>query len=981
MKTILELTNYIRFQLAELRTANKHHEFEHLTRQFARLRICENILPATGPVGAGGDQGRDFETYRTYLSSSPIATSSFLGIAGDKKLVFACSLEQKIKGKIKADITTICGGQEAVDIIYYFCESDLPVSQRHKLQKWCHDTFQTKLEVLDGQALSEQLTDLDVFWIAEQYLGVPSDFYPRSKSPGATYGKYKERWLTRDKKPYSYADFFQVKYGLRSATFEKEAKPDLPRWSTKMEVYLEETSPSTLGRRAAYEICVASLRGINNLTAKRGLVEKYFSDIENLIDLSDLQDATTLLSYCSSAYLHQHFDIEAEKLFGWTKVLISVIEKAIVSATGSGARANLFQLRGQAAYLQFRKGTTPVIDLDEAFDWWFRLLDEVESAPLFPLEHFADLLTIMTQVVGDNERFIKLTQRTDELLSKRSSGYIAAEKCRDRAIAYYEAKKYLQAIKQLHQAKIKWFSAETLRGSLMSMLLLSDCYQELGFIYPAKYYAAGVAFLAHHQNDEKLKRLIPKALFMYADFCYDAGEWLTFAHISQWALASHHMYDEHVLDIEKHTSLQRLFVHTAIIRTVTRRFDTELSNAFENVFSKWPIDQETRDGIESLSMSKTSYWQAVSADELWKTAQEQLAGRPFEDVGASRSIQWRALGIKWTVEFSNEYQTSAISEELVSTLQIILADFAARDLLLLPTKVLIQTHIWSGQKIEVEEVPSNEVATWRVGFPGAWVKNRNKIEELRIAVMSLAITVLGNCSTLKYESFRSEIERAFSEGLHSKTFATRPYAELYEEFLSEDDFKGSARRVLTTLFPALAFEVREHEELAWIDTDGPGYSKKRAEEFVRNRYEQAIKPIRLTLSRLLEHEDFRDHIRKLRQEGHLDWEVLILVSNICVNHRVHELLTPTAPPNEQVRVMKELMFRDERESDLEVPPTVFTQDRVEVQKNISLAAVAKTWGLELHQQTPDFAAIKQLLDVRYHNSEDDLPHNELFVGA
>ncbi|MGA9033054.1 MAG: hypothetical protein WB402_11095 [Sulfuricaulis sp.] len=130
MKTILELANYIRFQLAELRTANKHHEFEHLTRQFARLRICENILPATGPVGAGDDQGRDFETYRTYLASTPIATSSFLGIAGDKELVFACSLEQKIKGKIKEDITTICSGQEVIDTIYYFCESDLPVSQR-----------------------------------------------------------------------------------------------------------------------------------------------------------------------------------------------------------------------------------------------------------------------------------------------------------------------------------------------------------------------------------------------------------------------------------------------------------------------------------------------------------------------------------------------------------------------------------------------------------------------------------------------------------------------------------------------------------------------------------------------------------------------------------------------------------------------------------------------------------------------------------
>jgi hypothetical protein len=86
MMSITELAKYIRFQLSELRAQNKHHEFEHLARQFARLRVCENILPATGPVGAGGDNGRDFETYRTYLASTPIATSTFLGSAKDKRV-------------------------------------------------------------------------------------------------------------------------------------------------------------------------------------------------------------------------------------------------------------------------------------------------------------------------------------------------------------------------------------------------------------------------------------------------------------------------------------------------------------------------------------------------------------------------------------------------------------------------------------------------------------------------------------------------------------------------------------------------------------------------------------------------------------------------------------------------------------------------------------------------------------------------------
>ena len=40
-------------------------------------------LPATGPVQAGGDQGRDFETFHTYLSRSSLAGRSFVGLLSE----------------------------------------------------------------------------------------------------------------------------------------------------------------------------------------------------------------------------------------------------------------------------------------------------------------------------------------------------------------------------------------------------------------------------------------------------------------------------------------------------------------------------------------------------------------------------------------------------------------------------------------------------------------------------------------------------------------------------------------------------------------------------------------------------------------------------------------------------------------------------------------------------------------------------------
>src|SRR6185369_5860320 len=108
MATIDQVATQIRFGLEQLSARNAHHEFEHLCRYLTKARICSNVLPATGPVGQGGDQGRDFETFRTYLSNSTLAETAFVGLVSNKPLVFACTLQkQQIKRKIKFDVKTI----------------------------------------------------------------------------------------------------------------------------------------------------------------------------------------------------------------------------------------------------------------------------------------------------------------------------------------------------------------------------------------------------------------------------------------------------------------------------------------------------------------------------------------------------------------------------------------------------------------------------------------------------------------------------------------------------------------------------------------------------------------------------------------------------------------------------------------------------------------------------------------------------------
>src|SRR5687768_10054921 len=127
----------IRFAIERLSERNAQHQWEDVCRHLARARICRNILRATVPVQAGGYQGRDFETFRTYLSSTPLAGQSFVGVVDSgRPLAFACTVERRIEPKIRGDVTTIMASGTPIEGIYVFCTVGLPVARRHRLQQW-----------------------------------------------------------------------------------------------------------------------------------------------------------------------------------------------------------------------------------------------------------------------------------------------------------------------------------------------------------------------------------------------------------------------------------------------------------------------------------------------------------------------------------------------------------------------------------------------------------------------------------------------------------------------------------------------------------------------------------------------------------------------------------------------------------------------------------------------------------------------------
>jgi Fe-S-cluster formation regulator IscX/YfhJ len=179
MGSPVEAERYIRFQLEHLTARNEHHLFEEICYRIAKQRLSSNLLWATGPVSAGGDQGRDAETYYTRLPQELSAEGEFAGQATTEPLVMACSVQKDgLDAKVRADVKAICGRGGTVRAIAFFAVQEIPVAARHRLLDEVRNTHGVTLEIFDGQAVSRMLGEEDLVWVAQRFLDLPSQLVP-----------------------------------------------------------------------------------------------------------------------------------------------------------------------------------------------------------------------------------------------------------------------------------------------------------------------------------------------------------------------------------------------------------------------------------------------------------------------------------------------------------------------------------------------------------------------------------------------------------------------------------------------------------------------------------------------------------------------------------------------------------------------------------------------------------------------------------
>ena len=1004
-----EIETQVRFALSQLPVRNAHHEFEHICRHLTQQFICSNVLPATGPVSAGGDQGRDFETFHTYLREELGSHGAFLGLVSEEAIVFICTTQANgLLAKLRQDIEKVCASGHPVHEIRAFTLESVPVSTRHLLVAETQESHGVRLEFHDAESIANLLARPEGFWIAERFLSIPAEIRPEAAAIGgdlsAEYVERRTRWREKGSPSPTLGDFIDVKTGLREATFGQEAaRADLPFWLGLVRQLLASPELSAhIQQRARYELVVATFRGTDAFRPVDDVARVYLDESLGESEPARLQDAGTLLMYANTAVRVGLSSLTPAELGVWNERLANRIQDLIPHETPHRRASLLFSLghlglhpklteagiqglSDKAHVLEhWSQGSEPstrvhvslpddlvLTDVSRALVAWTELIGNQKETPLFPIQRLADILQLLVPLWSKQPEWRELVDLVDEAVGERSGKSALASRARDRAMKLLQDGRRLDALEECHQAKIDWWSGETVRGALLAMIIIARLYLELRLPQASKSHALAVAYIAASKGDEELADLIPAGLLMAASADFVAGAWCSATELYEFGLIAQHQFVEDGIDSEKHTEVNDALLNLAYVSACARIVDSDLAALIDATTARIGAQGIIEDAINALNAQDEAFWESFG--------DIGLVARPFADLGEVRYIRFSALGTDWTLAAANEIDSVRIAERFAAAAQVMLAALTRDDLCLVQThiKVRIENMRRASTPIgePIESLPSNDGREWVVRLVPVSTSDDADPREIDAELLAMLTMILSEASLLPRADFSASLEKAFERGLKHKLSPGRPYDQLAA--FAADTEPEIQRSQYDTPWECGDGSFRADDELRWQDRPGPTYSRDRANQLLQTRYQNLAKSLRITVMVLAASEEFRSTVEELRTKGWLDWHILTAAFNIVMNYRFPENRF-NLPTEATLQEMTQAAFGPESATAAPVPIGSFRLDAMNENRQGGLLPLLNHWGLECKQKTPDIPAIERLLADRYGYWHDDVPHEDPF---
>ncbi|WP_227981883.1 hypothetical protein [Nocardia spumae] len=1000
---------FIQFKLNEMSSRNEHHEFEEIATRIARKRISSNLLIATGPVSSGGDQQRDAETYTTRIPDELPHSAGFSASASTKPVVVACTVQKGgLKKKVLDDLTGICAPEaDAVAHVAFFSVHSIAEGITHELKQIARETYAITVDIFCGADIATLLAEPDLVWVARHYLDLPSSMVPPPEGDSSPlwYADLLES-LRRNRGPVVLTPATQgeITRGLRYAIWDKTANADLPEWLDFMGTFLTHTHAgmdTELVFRACYEMAVARFRGMGIADGIEDLIRRaidyaYGSDHANIVE-----DALTLAAYWGGMWSTGVGKADPTEISERLSLLRSHVARMRDTTDPTVYPVRAATLTGALAYSHLMPewlkveqklgkpqpvdraplagvelggvevditGMAEVFNISAAMEHLDQLVELLPRARAYSARQLATVFNLFAPLAVDHPSYTKVRDGLDSTIASVEGDAALAGRCRNRAVAFMKADKPLEALTELHKAKVNWFNGDTLYGALLMMRAIASIYDDLGLTYAAKMYACSAAAIADAHSDTETKKHLPTAILEAARYAQNVGNWADAAGLTELAVMAHHYYLPDSDDFEKYPALNEALMTEALEVAAVRKYWPELEPIIEQAHTHTPWFAMVGEIIEGAGNDGF----AMSEDTFQEGAAQQLTGPVFGDLGPTRIIDFTALGVRWVFTFDNERTSVLGAEGLCGTFQVFLADIATRDPVLIKSTVRINVEVGGDDGYETDsftvDLSSPEPAV-TIRLPAHILSDQPN----SAVAASRAFQLLDVVNARPSSDLLDLMEPMFIDGLSHKLFAGRPYEEA-AGLLSPEHYQRCA--AASRPASSAQFKPTEATPLTATAKPGPDYDHKEALQAIHERYEVGFTTLRYTYRRILADENSRATIERLRGAGWLDWQILITLSNLVFNWRIKKSGT-TLDLNNPSKV-RSLAMRPETPDSPEVPLEIFCDSAaVEMSAQVSMAAVASRWKLRGRTEVRNEGALRELLTRRYQWSVDDVPHRDI----
>lgn len=1012
------LRKMIRFHLATLGETNDHHRFELLCLDLTRARIAANVMPATGPVSAGGDQGRDAESYWSDLASNPSAgtRSSTARLIASENVVVACTLQlQKVPQKIAADIDAIVQKGEPVDRVVYFVSTAVPVGWRHQAQAAARSRHGIKLDIWDAQAISAELAEWDTFEIAATYLGVSTSLAPDKPSSDPSLPEWYQqdlaRWTAVDANPHSVGDLIDIIPGIRRASVDRTLQRDLRRWLDILEEFIESTPDDAARLSARFEIVWAVLRGQGTVTEAAHHVREYMRLVlsDDFPDVDLLDKGSLLLDVAYGSWLDGNTDFERIEVEAWHDRMIAKGSALLAAGPYPTRRAILLALEArlhlhqrypdplpahrrhfdpaEVAAVRHETGKDPardfvvpkdieLRDIDTGMSMLKKLVELLPTAPLFPVTDTADVFNLYATRLNSHVDYPVVRDALDGAVERIEGGAARASRSLQRASRFLAADAPLDALHEVHEAKVNWWNGDTIGSAVEMLLAAAAIYMRLDLPLAAKQYALTAATVAQTSSDPHLKLAIANGFTEAGKAEHAAGQTLSAVKTMSIAALAQINYSDDPWNMERHGYLEGLFYTQALIYKITLDCRPTLQSLLEELLSDSGMLPLAKEWVAAAESAPRYTEASVRA-----RAEEERLGLPFADLGPVRLYGWSALGIAWSVRTRNSKDDVLAAERIAAALQLLAAELGSRDAQLLssPVNIEVGADLPAGvdpiEAIQTRDEPSGHWRRLRLSPRGA-----DSYRDLEVETVSVVMHVLFEQSMLSQQDFTALLEDLVHKGLFHKLLAGRTYDDL-ADYLDDNfyaDLSARAERAIA------AGEPRNWSADGAILGRRTGVAAAyvpRRDQILRNiafRYERFPKLLNRTLPMLLTNETFQATAIHLRDTGWKDWHLLIAVAGIAMNARAERrgMLTDLRDPS-LAQNFRALYDEPETQDEHLCAPEEFDEEQLRMHLAAAAASGAATFGLSLNGAGVRQDELLEFLADRYRYWDDDVDHEPL----